>query len=58
MMEELTQMQAQMVQNASSTAMPSETYGEKGNSADSHTADRQQGFCMPDTNNQEEKYGE
>lgn len=58
MMEELTQMQAQMVQNASSTAMPSETYGENGNSADSHTADRQQGFCLPDTNNQEEKYGE
>lgn len=54
MMEELTRMQAQMAQNAPPTAMPSETNGENGNSAASHTADRQQGFCLPDTNNQEE----
>ena len=58
MMEELTRMQAQMAQNTPPTATPSETNGENGNSADSHTADRQQGFCLPDTNIQEENYNE
>ena len=51
-------MKAQMAKNAPPTATPSETYGENGNSADSHTADRQQGFCLPDTNNQEENCNE
>ena len=58
MMEELTRMQAQMAQNAPPTATPPKTNGENCNSAASHTADRQQGFCLPDTNNQEENYNE
>ena len=51
-------MQAQMAQNAPPTATPSETNGENGNSADSHTADRKQEFCLPNENNQEENCNE
>lgn len=58
MMEELAQMRAQMGMDAPPTGTPPPTNGDNSTKAVSHTADRQQGFCLPDTKNQEENYNE